>query len=145
LKKIIKKTVRDENDEYIEKLTNRVWDKMQVEDAGISLPRKEGMQGFYDKMIPDFVNKYTKKWGGKVTQSKLPSGETVWSLDLTPAMKTEIMTKGQPIGSSTLGILGGGVAGSGAALTGVGLYQKRQSEKKNTLGSIGQSNNKRGK
>ena len=26
----------------------------------------EGMKGFYDKIIPDFLNKYTKKWGGRV-------------------------------------------------------------------------------
>lgn len=26
----------------------------------------EGMKGFYDQMLPSFVNKYTKKWGGKV-------------------------------------------------------------------------------
>ena len=23
----------------------------------------EGMKGFYDKMLPDYINKYTKKWG----------------------------------------------------------------------------------
>lgn len=31
----------------------------------------EGMKGFYDKMLPSFVNKYAKKWGGKVTGVKL--------------------------------------------------------------------------
>ena len=35
----------------VDKLTNRVWERMQTEDAGTSLPRKEGMEGFYDKMM----------------------------------------------------------------------------------------------
>jgi len=29
----------------------------------------EGMEGFYDQMIPSFLNKYTKKWGGRVGES----------------------------------------------------------------------------
>jgi len=31
----------------------------------------EGMKGFYDKIIPEFMNKYTKKWGGKVGEKEL--------------------------------------------------------------------------
>tara|TARA_R110001606_G_scaffold18114_6_gene68850 strand:+ start:1992 stop:13553 length:11562 start_codon:yes stop_codon:yes gene_type:complete len=31
----------------------------------------EGMEGFYDKMLPTTVQKYVKKWGGKVTQQDL--------------------------------------------------------------------------
>lgn len=33
----------------------------------------EGMKGFYDKIIPDFLNKYTKKWGGKVSKAEVES------------------------------------------------------------------------
>jgi hypothetical protein len=33
-----------------------------------------GMKGFYDKMIPDFLSKYVKKWGGKVEQVDLNIG-----------------------------------------------------------------------
>ena len=29
------------------------------------------MKGFYDKIIPEFMNKYTKKWGGKVGEKEL--------------------------------------------------------------------------
>jgi hypothetical protein len=36
----------------------------------------EGMSGFYDKMIPDFVRKYTKKWGAKVDTAEIPTGES---------------------------------------------------------------------
>lgn len=31
----------------------------------------EGMKGFYDKIIPDFLNKYAKKWGGKVEETRI--------------------------------------------------------------------------
>jgi hypothetical protein len=33
----------------------------------------EGMKGFYDKILPDFVNKYTKKYGMGVKKANLPS------------------------------------------------------------------------
>lgn len=32
----------------------------------------EGMKGFYDKILPDFVNKYTKKYGMGVKKANLP-------------------------------------------------------------------------
>lgn len=31
----------------------------------------EGMKGFYDKILPDFANRYGKKWGSKVGTSEL--------------------------------------------------------------------------
>jgi len=31
------------------------------------------MKGFYDKIIPDFLNKYAKKWGAKVGKVSIPS------------------------------------------------------------------------
>ena len=32
----------------------------------------EGMKGFYDNILPKTVNKYVKKWGGKVGQASMP-------------------------------------------------------------------------
>lgn len=32
----------------------------------------EGMKGFYDRIIPDFLNKYAKKWGARVEEIKVP-------------------------------------------------------------------------
>lgn len=70
----------------------------------------EGLKGFYDKILPDFMNKYTKKWGGRVGTTKIgdtaeidisgepisgPS-EIVHSLDITPSMKESVMN-GQPL------------------------------------------------
>jgi hypothetical protein len=33
----------------------------------------EGMEGFYDKMLPSFLNDYGKKWGARVEPMKLPT------------------------------------------------------------------------
>lgn len=55
----------------------------------------EGMKGFYDKMLPSFMNKYGKKWGVKVGEVELPeveeAGRTMWSVDVTPEMKESVM------------------------------------------------------
>jgi len=77
----------------------------------------EGMKGFYDNMLPKMVNKYVKKWGGKVDTTEinltdLPDSEfdgykighpyrqknkpVVHSLGVTEKMKEAAMT-GQPM------------------------------------------------
>lgn len=73
----------------------------------------QGMKGFYDKILPDFVRKYVKKWGGKVETTTLnkslddSSGQRpykggsgaenikVHSVTITPEMKASVMS-GQP-------------------------------------------------
>jgi hypothetical protein len=48
LRKAIKRNLsRERNDAEIDKLTDRIWNRMQTEDRGTSLPRKEGMEAFY--------------------------------------------------------------------------------------------------
>ena len=37
----------------------------------------EGMRGFYDKILPDFANKYGKKWGAKVEEGKIAGKENL--------------------------------------------------------------------
>jgi hypothetical protein len=59
----------------------------------------EGMKGFYDKILVDYANKYGKKWGAKVGSMELKNGETVHSMDITPAMRKSIVEEGQPIGA----------------------------------------------
>lgn len=75
LKRLIEKTITSrqrsefspENYEsHVDKMTNRIWSRMQSEDAGTSLPRKEGMEGFYDRMLPKM--KTWKKLGLKVEE-----------------------------------------------------------------------------
>jgi hypothetical protein len=63
---------RDNTKEQIDKLTNRVWDRMQTEPEGTSLPRKEGMEGFYDKMLTDYLNTFGDKYGAKVEMNSIP-------------------------------------------------------------------------
>jgi GGDEF domain-containing protein len=54
---------RERNDRSLESLTERVWKQMQAEDqhTGAVMPRKEGMEFFYNKMIPDVTKKILKK------------------------------------------------------------------------------------
>lgn len=60
----------------------------------------EGMKGFYDQILPRFMDKYGKKWGVKVGEVELPdleeSAQKMWSVDVTPDMKASVM-KGQPM------------------------------------------------
>ena len=54
----------------------------------------EGMKGFYDKMLPSFMNKYGKKWGIKVEDINLPNlenGLTMHSVPVTEEMKESVM------------------------------------------------------
>ena len=54
----------------------------------------EGMRGFYDKMLPAFMNKYGKKWGVKVEDidlSNLKDGLTMHSVPVTEEMKASVM------------------------------------------------------
>ena len=55
----------------------------------------EGMKGFYDDILPRFMNKYGKKWGVKVSDITLPnvekSGEIMHSVPVTPEMKESVM------------------------------------------------------
>lgn len=54
----------------------------------------EGMKGFYDRMLPAFMNKYGKKWGVKVEDIDLPNlenGLTMHSVPVTEEMKQSVM------------------------------------------------------
>lgn len=54
----------------------------------------EGMRGFYDRMLPAFMNKYGKKWGVKVEDINFPGlegGLTMHSVPVTEEMKESVM------------------------------------------------------
>ena len=95
----------------------------------------EGMKGFYDDILPKFLDKYAKKWDAKTgvtdlviekTGSKYPpnirtleggsvkrgSDKTVPVnyIDVTPKMRESVVTKGQPMFAI-------GAGGAGAAAT----------------------------
>ena len=64
----------------------------------------DGMKGFYDDMLPRFMQKYGKKWGvqvGEVTMPDLEQGyQTMHSVDITPEMRESVL-QGQPMFSVT--------------------------------------------
>lgn len=35
----------------------------------------EGLKGFYDKIVPSFVNKYVKKWGARASQAEMKTNQ----------------------------------------------------------------------
>lgn len=59
----------------------------------------EGMKGFYDQMLPRFMDKYGKRWGVKTGEVTLatPGGETMHSVDVTPEMRRSVLEQGQPL------------------------------------------------
>ena len=60
----------------------------------------EGMEGFYDDILPRWMNKYGKKWGVKVEDITLPSveeaGRTMHAVRITPEMRRSVL-QGQPM------------------------------------------------
>src|ERR1700744_1511414 len=55
----------------------------------------DGMKGFYDRILPQFLSRYVKKWGTNVVDTHIPSGDTSRSpahgVDITPAMRESVM------------------------------------------------------
>ena len=55
----------------------------------------DGMKGFYDDILPRFMNKYGKKWGVKVEDITLPNveeaGRVMHAVPVTPEMKESVM------------------------------------------------------
>lgn len=84
----------------------------------------EGMKGFYDQILPKFLDKYAKKWDAKTGMTKIQTESkaqamadadlleglgtprdkidtsgmvSVQYIDVTPKMKESVLTKGQPL------------------------------------------------
>ena len=73
----------------------------------------DGMKAFYDQIVPNAVKKLFKKYKVKPKMEELDEiEEMVWSIDITPEMKADIKSHGQPLymkGSEELA--GGAVVG----------------------------------
>lgn len=71
----------------------------EITDDGLRIGG-EGMKGFYDQILPRFMDKYGKKWGAKTGEVELPhleeSAQKMHSVDVTPEMKESVM-EGQPM------------------------------------------------
>jgi hypothetical protein len=104
----------------------------------------EGMKGFYDKILPDYLNNYGKKYGAQMGQMDLVTkpesrgvrpqsypAQTmmVHSFDITPQMREEIQTKGQPMyGKVAMPALEGMAAGTGAATMGSQMFDENNEQ-----------------
>lgn len=96
----------------------------------------EGMKGFYDRMLPSFVNKYTKKWGTKVGEVELPeleeSAQKMWGVDVTEQMKAEVeeqvMFSRKPVGGNS-GYVGYSMSKRAASARSEGRFPKTDFKK----------------
>ena len=69
---------RERNDAEIDKLTDRIWNRMQTEDSGTSLPRKEGMEEFYgNPKDMERAKDFTVKKEGELFTVKDEKGKTI--------------------------------------------------------------------
>lgn len=72
----------------------------------------EGMKAFYDRMLPNEVNKYVKKWGSRVEETEIQTEGQSWTseegpqpavaesvpfLPITDSMRQSVIEKGQPL------------------------------------------------
>jgi hypothetical protein len=72
LRKIVKQVMsRESNDAQIDTQTKKIWNRMQSEPSGTSMPRKEGFEAYYDQIVPQAANKLGKQWGAKVGEVNL--------------------------------------------------------------------------
>lgn len=54
-------------------LTTHGEDSKELSHDGLKIGG-EGMRGFYDRLLPNEVNKFVKKWGGRVGRAEIPDG-----------------------------------------------------------------------
>jgi hypothetical protein len=72
------------------------------------------MKGFYDTILPKYLDKYGKKWDAKTGMTAIKadgSDAPVHYMDITPKMKESVLTKGQPLFQMAPAIPAGVAAG----------------------------------
>jgi hypothetical protein len=57
-----------------------------------------GMRGFYDKLVPDFLNKYGKKWGARVGSTEIRTG-----IDRNLFVTQPVMARDRIVGYEVVG------------------------------------------
>ena len=63
----------------------------------------KGMEGFYDKILPNEIGKYVKKWGAKVEEGDVKTDPNeydttpIWKVEITPEMRQTISEGGQTL------------------------------------------------
>ena len=73
-KEIADKIVAGEGDKVHAIVGGRPVEQRRLSGLDLKVGGK-GMREFYDKMLPSFVNRYAKKWGAKVGETRVPAGE----------------------------------------------------------------------
>lgn len=69
---------------------------LRLEDEDLRIGA-DGMKGFYDEILPRFIDKYAKKWGVRTEDINLQEVSGTWhSINVTPQMKRDVM-QGQPM------------------------------------------------
>lgn len=81
------------------KIINNKEDSGKLEGIDISVGG-EGMKGFYDKIIPDYVRKYIKKWGGTL-EDVVINGNHQQGFTITPEMREAVENEGQVLFSKS--------------------------------------------
>lgn len=117
-KDLASKIETGEGDKEPESGMGRQWNILKGDNLKIG---GKGMEGFYDQMVPSFLDKYAKKWGAKSEWSTLQLGPDpealrlaeydgdsqkigdalggpakIHALDITPEMRKSVMELGQP-------------------------------------------------
>jgi hypothetical protein len=108
----------------------------------------EGMKGFYDKILPDYLNNFGKPYGSSVGQIQLPIGsemsrgasgadmiptytptmQSFHSFNITPQLRDEVKNKGLPL-YSKMGMGPEGLAaGTGAATIGSQMFDENNEQ-----------------
>lgn len=99
LRSIVQKTGRNWTKKKVDRVTDKLWKKMQEEEIGIVEPRREGMEEFYDRTLGNTINKYAKKYSGKVSDTFIPAvgdKQPAKVIEITQEMKKSLLT-GQPM------------------------------------------------
>lgn len=94
------------------------WTTAEIQEERWSSDYAEGYRIEYDQDIPKFLNKYGKKWGGKVEKTQIDTGTSsefdremaakglieiepnltdVWSFTIPESMKESVLYEGQPM------------------------------------------------
>lgn len=61
LRKVVEKILRNPESGKVDKLTDRIWDRMQTEPEGTSMPRKEFFEFLYDKSFVNEANDIVRR------------------------------------------------------------------------------------
>lgn len=104
---------RERSPRSLNALTERIWKMMQENGEGEIKPRKEGMEFFYDKMVPDVTKKILSKLDkeSKIKVLDVPGSSDGFEgkalgFDLTDKIKEKVLTEGFSLFQDKKGPLG---------------------------------------